>query len=68
MQTSAETFFRASKFHKGGDGAPPVFMVDGVSYLSIKVRGGARQPRRGGPGRTTQLRSSIGAIGDSRKF
>lgn len=37
MQTSSETFFRASKFHKAGDEAPPVFIVDGVSYLSIKV-------------------------------
>lgn len=37
LQTSSETFFRTSKFYKAGDEAPPVFIVDGVSYLSIKV-------------------------------
>lgn len=38
-KTSAETFFRTSKFYKAGDEAPPVFIVDGVSYLSIKDGG-----------------------------
>lgn len=41
LQTSSETFFRTSKFYKAGDEAPPVFIVDGVSYLSIKVLGAA---------------------------
>jgi hypothetical protein len=38
MQTSTETFFRTSKFYKAGDEAPPIFLVDGVSYLSVKVK------------------------------
>lgn len=37
MQTSTETFFRTSKFYKAGEEAPPIFIVDGVSYLSVKV-------------------------------
>lgn len=37
VQTSTETFFRTSKFYKAGDEAPPIFLVDGVSYLSVKV-------------------------------
>lgn len=36
-QTSTETFFRTSKFYKAGEEAPPIFIVDGVSYLSVKV-------------------------------
>ncbi|GLC41360.1 hypothetical protein PLESTB_001020500 [Pleodorina starrii] len=39
-RTSSETFFRNSKFWKEGDGeAPPVFNVDGVTYLHIKEGG-----------------------------
>jgi hypothetical protein len=44
LQTSSETFFRTSKFYKAGDEAPPVVIVDGVSYLSIKVTQDAMQP------------------------
>eukprot|EP00252_Welwitschia_mirabilis_P006017 TRINITY_DN1667_c0_g1_i1.p1 TRINITY_DN1667_c0_g1~~TRINITY_DN1667_c0_g1_i1.p1 ORF type:complete len:452 (+),score=101.26 TRINITY_DN1667_c0_g1_i1:151-1506(+) len=38
---SAEIFFRKVKFWKGDDGeeAPPVFNVDGVNYLHVKVAG-----------------------------
>eukprot|EP00882_Tetradesmus_deserticola_P025953 GHRQ01028550.1.p1 GENE.GHRQ01028550.1~~GHRQ01028550.1.p1 ORF type:complete len:172 (+),score=49.75 GHRQ01028550.1:631-1146(+) len=38
-KTSTETFFRTSKFYKAGDEAPPIFLVDGVSYLSVKDGG-----------------------------
>ncbi|GFR48289.1 hypothetical protein Agub_g10061, partial [Astrephomene gubernaculifera] len=39
-RTSSETFFRNAKFWKEGDGeAPPVFNVDGVTYLHIKEGG-----------------------------
>ncbi|KAG2499617.1 hypothetical protein HYH03_002556 [Edaphochlamys debaryana] len=39
-RTSSEVFFRNSKFWKEGDGeAPPVFNVDGVTYLHIKEGG-----------------------------
>ncbi|KAF8070972.1 AP4M [Scenedesmus sp. PABB004] len=38
-KTSTETFFRTSKFFKPGDEAPPIFIVDGVSYLSVKDGG-----------------------------
>ena len=38
MQTSSEVFFRKVNFwDKGGRDAPPVFNVDGVSYLYVKV-------------------------------
>ncbi len=37
VQASTEIFFRNSKFWKGGDEAPPVFLIDGVSYLHLKV-------------------------------
>jgi hypothetical protein len=45
LQASTEIFFRNAKFFKGGDGdgaveAPPVFIIDGVSYLHVKVRPG----------------------------
>ncbi|XP_057864554.1 AP-4 complex subunit mu isoform X2 [Cryptomeria japonica] len=38
---SAEIFFRKVKFWKGDDGeeAPPIFNVDGVNYLHVKVAG-----------------------------
>ena len=40
MQGSSEVFFRRLKFwDKDHSDAPPVFMVDGVSYLHIKARG-----------------------------
>ncbi|GIL81260.1 hypothetical protein Vretimale_1180 [Volvox reticuliferus] len=39
-RTSSEIFFRNAKFWKEGDGeAPPVFNVDGVTYLYIKEGG-----------------------------
>lgn len=40
-RTSSEVFFRNAKFWKEGDGgeAPPVFNVDGVTYLHIKEGG-----------------------------
>ena len=39
VQTSSEVFFRKVNFwDKGGRDAPPVFNVDGVSYLYVKVR------------------------------
>eukprot|EP00878_Enallax_costatus_P022779 GHUV01024189.1.p1 GENE.GHUV01024189.1~~GHUV01024189.1.p1 ORF type:complete len:320 (+),score=69.87 GHUV01024189.1:300-1259(+) len=38
-KTSTETFFRTSKFYKAGEEAPPIFTVDGVSYLSVKDGG-----------------------------
>lgn len=37
-QASTEIFFRNAKFYKGGDEAPPVFIIDGVTYLHVKVR------------------------------
>eukprot|EP00775_Hariotina_reticulata_P013061 gene13061-13188_t len=37
--TSTETFFRTSRFYKAGEEAPPIFIVDGVSYLSVKDGG-----------------------------
>lgn len=38
MQGSSEVFFRKVKFwDKGGKDAPPVFAVDGVNYLHVKV-------------------------------
>lgn len=38
MQGSSEVFFRKVKFwDKGGRDAPPVFNVDGVNYLHVKV-------------------------------
>jgi hypothetical protein len=37
-QTSTEIFFRNSRFYKGGDEAPPVFIIDGVTYLHVKAR------------------------------
>jgi len=41
MQTSSETIFRKINFwDKGGRDAPPVFNVDGVSYLYVKVTDG----------------------------
>ncbi|CAN6465784.1 unnamed protein product [Victoria cruziana] len=38
---SAEVFFRKVKFWKGDEGeeAPPVFNVDGVNYIHVKVAG-----------------------------
>lgn len=36
-QDSTETFFRKVRFWGGGGDAPPVFQVDGVSYLHVKV-------------------------------
>lgn len=37
-QASSEIFFRKVNFwDKGGRDAPPVFNVDGVSYLYVKV-------------------------------
>lgn len=40
-KTSTEIFFRKAKFWKGEEGeeAPPVFNVDGVNYLHVKVAG-----------------------------
>lgn len=39
-RTSAEVFFRNSKFWKGGqEEAPPVFHVDGVTYLHLREGG-----------------------------
>ena len=40
-KSSTETFFRNARFFKGGGGddAPPVFLVDGVSYLHFKDGG-----------------------------
>lgn len=39
-RASAEIFFRNAKFWKEGDGeAPPVFLVDGISYIHIKEGG-----------------------------
>ena len=38
-QGSSEVFFRRMKFwDKEHSDAPPVFMLDGVSYLHVKVR------------------------------
>ena len=36
-QASTEIFFRNAKFYKEGDEAPPVFLIDGVTYLHVKV-------------------------------
>uniref|UniRef100_A0A7S3QPE7 MHD domain-containing protein n=1 Tax=Dunaliella tertiolecta TaxID=3047 RepID=A0A7S3QPE7_DUNTE len=38
-KNSAETFFRNAKFWKEGDEAPPVFNIDGVTYLHVKDGG-----------------------------
>ncbi|GBF92450.1 AP-4 complex subunit mu [Raphidocelis subcapitata] len=38
-KASTEIFFRNSKFYRGGDEAPPVFLIDGVTYLHIKDGG-----------------------------
>lgn len=38
-RASAEVFFRHAKFWKDGDEAPPVFAVDGVTYLHCKEGG-----------------------------
>lgn len=39
MQGASEVFFRKLKFwDKGGKDAPPVFIVDGVNYLHVKVQ------------------------------
>ncbi|PNW87410.1 hypothetical protein CHLRE_02g146600v5 [Chlamydomonas reinhardtii] len=39
-RSSSETFFRNAKFWKEGDGeAPPVFNVDGITYMHIKEGG-----------------------------
>eukprot|EP00201_Polytomella_parva_P010084 CAMPEP_0175072456 /NCGR_PEP_ID=MMETSP0052_2-20121109/19924_1 /TAXON_ID=51329 ORGANISM="Polytomella parva, Strain SAG 63-3" /NCGR_SAMPLE_ID=MMETSP0052_2 /ASSEMBLY_ACC=CAM_ASM_000194 /LENGTH=431 /DNA_ID=CAMNT_0016339971 /DNA_START=54 /DNA_END=1346 /DNA_ORIENTATION=+ len=38
-KNSSETFFRNYKFWKEGDEAPPVFNLDGVTYLHIKEGG-----------------------------
>ena len=39
MQGSSEVLFRKVKFWDGGgQDAPPVFHVDGVNYLYVKVR------------------------------
>lgn len=38
-RVSAEVFFRSFKFWKDGDEAPPIFSVDGVTYLHIKEGG-----------------------------
>ena len=38
MQGSSEVFFRKVRFWDGeGQDAPPVFHVDGVNYLHVKV-------------------------------
>ena len=37
VQDSTETFFRKVRFWGGGGDAPPVFQVDSVSYLHVKV-------------------------------
>ena len=39
VQSSSETFFRKFRFWDGGgQDAPPVFEVDGIHYLHVKVR------------------------------
>mmetsp|Transcript_22213 Transcript_22213/g.38009 ORF Transcript_22213/g.38009 Transcript_22213/m.38009 type:complete len:453 (+) Transcript_22213:117-1475(+) len=38
-RSSPETFFRNCKFWKEGDEAPPVFLVDGVTYIHLKDGG-----------------------------
>ncbi|KAI8470762.1 MAG: Mu homology domain-containing protein [Monoraphidium minutum] len=39
-KASTEIFFRNAKFYKGGGGeAPPVFIIDGVTYLHVKDGG-----------------------------
>lgn len=38
-KASTEIFFRNAKFYKGGDEAPPVFIIDGISYLHVKDGG-----------------------------
>lgn len=42
-QGSAEVFFRKVKFWdgEGGRDAPPVFNVDGINYMHLKVRQGS---------------------------
>ncbi len=38
LQSSSETFFRKFRFWDGGgQDAPPVFEVDGIHYLHVKV-------------------------------
>lgn len=39
QKNAAETFFRHCKFWSDGDEAPPVFAVDGVTYLYTKEGG-----------------------------
>lgn len=41
-QDSTETFFRKVRFWGDGRDAPPVFQVDGVSYLHVKVSIGCK--------------------------
>ena len=42
LQSSSETFFRKFRFWDGGgQDAPPVFEVDGIHYLHVKVRSGS---------------------------
>lgn len=38
-KASTEVFFRSSKFWKDGEEAPPIFLVDGVTYLHVKEGG-----------------------------
>ena len=39
LQSSSETFFRKFQFWDGGgQDAPPVFEVDGIHYLHVKVK------------------------------
>ena len=41
MQGSTEVFFRKARFWDGGgQDAPPVFLVDGINYLHVKVTNG----------------------------
>lgn len=38
LQGSTEVFFRKARFWDGGgQDAPPVFLVDGINYLHVKV-------------------------------
>lgn len=39
QRNSAETFYRHCRFWDGDEGAPPVFAVDGVTYLHTKEGG-----------------------------
>jgi AP-4 complex subunit mu-1 len=38
-RNSAETFYRHCRFWDGDEGAPPVFAVDGITYLHTKEGG-----------------------------